>query len=80
MTRTGCATAGRARWSVQRVAAKPGQKPRAKRQAVVLATVPEKRIGGITFAALIADFEKQRGEIDELIAALRKVEAWWPRS
>jgi hypothetical protein len=67
--------------AVQRVASKPGPKPGAKkRRAVVIATEPEKRIGGVTFGALIADLERQREQLDDLIASLRKVEAWWPRS
>jgi hypothetical protein len=41
---------------------------------------PEKRIGGTAFSALLAELERHRAQIDEAIAALRKVEGWWPGS
>ena len=39
----------------------------------------EKHIGGTTFAALIADLERQRASYDQAIARLREIEEWWPR-
>ena len=56
----------------------PVPKPEAKRQPPLPAKV-EKRIGGTTFRAVVEDLERQRAGLDELIAALRKVEEWWPK-
>jgi len=71
--------------------APPKPKSRAKRQTALIARprgdgrprapipVVEKHIGGTTFAALIADLERQRASYDQAIARLREIEEWWPR-
>jgi hypothetical protein len=62
--------------------------PRAARPTRTSATQPptqhkppatrEKRIANTTFTALIADLEAEKTKIDHAIAAIRKVEEFWP--